>query len=151
MVAESDKMNTNEEERKRRGGGRRREEKEEEEEEYEIGMIVERIIEDVWFVGKIISYSKRKKECSIRYLDDDLLEENIPIDEIRLSSQVINEIEIKAERKNTLPKPLIGLVEDDSAVRSIHQPVAIVHNDSDTGQLSFLINLSFLCLFSIFL
>lgn len=103
--------------------------------EYKIGMIVERIIEDTWFIGKIIEISYNKNECTIRYLDDDLLEEDIPIDEIRLSSQNIDITEFRAERKNTLPKPLIGLVEDDSEVRSVHQPIAIVHQDADTGNI----------------
>mmetsp|Transcript_11621 Transcript_11621/g.11999 ORF Transcript_11621/g.11999 Transcript_11621/m.11999 type:complete len:143 (+) Transcript_11621:57-485(+) len=100
--------------------------------EFKIGMIVERIIEDTWFIGKIVEYSSRRGECSIRYLDDNLLESNVPIDEIRISSQNININEIRAEKKSTLPKPLIGLVEDDSELRSVHQPVAIVHNDADT-------------------
>ena len=99
---------------------------------YKIGMIVERIIEDTWFLGKITDYSQRMDEYTIQYLDDDLIEANIPSDEIRSSSQA-NSIEIShiyKEKKHTLSKPLLGLVEDDSEIRSVHQPVAILHSDS---------------------
>ncbi len=101
--------------------------------EFQIGMIIERVIEETWFAGKIINYDKRNLECTVRYLDDDQVEANIPIDEIRFSSQDYDESQFRAEKKDTLPKPLLGLVEDDSAQRSIHQPVVVIHNDYDTG------------------
>jgi hypothetical protein len=98
---------------------------------FKIGMIVERIIEDTWFLGKITDYHRGLDEYTIQYLDDDLIEANIPSDELRSSSQahsVVNHI--LKEKKQTLSKPLLGLVEDDSEIRSVHQPVAILHSDS---------------------
>jgi hypothetical protein len=110
--------------------------------EFKIGMIVERIIEDTWFLGKITDYSQRLDEYTIQYLDDDLIEANVPSDEIRCSSKA-NSIEINhiyKEKKQTLSKPLLGLVEDDSEIRSVHQPVAILHSDS--GLFTFSLSLS---------
>jgi hypothetical protein len=128
MVAEADLMentNMNHKNRGSSGGGGAAAAS-----ESLIGRIVERIIEDTWFLGKIVDYNHRAEECTIQYLDDDLVESNIPMNEIRFSSKLIDLNEIRTEKKQTLSKPLIGLVEDDSELRSVHQPVAILHSDS---------------------
>jgi hypothetical protein len=125
MVAEADLMENTNMNQKNRGGGASGGAS-----ESLIGRIVERIIEDTWFIGKIIDHNHRAEECTIQYLDDDLIESNIPMDEIRFSSKLIDLKEIRTEKKQTLSKPLIGLVEDDSDLRSVHQPVAILHSDA---------------------
>jgi hypothetical protein len=36
--------------------------------------------------------------------------------------------------RDPLPKPLLGLVEDDSAARSSHRPTVVVHTDTNTEE-----------------
>jgi hypothetical protein len=102
--------------------------------EYLPGTNVERLIEGMWFPAVIIEVDKRRQEYMLRYLDDDQLESNVPIDEIRHGSIDSSLTPRRKEKKDTLRKPLLGLVEDDSEIRSNHQPVVTVHNDSSIGK-----------------
>lgn len=95
------------------------------------GSIVERIIEGEWFIGEVIDTDE--DEFTIRYLDDNNVEKYVHKDELRLAA---NEslTTVKSQKKSTLPKPLMGLVDDDSDERLVHTPKTTLHNDSEIGK-----------------
>jgi hypothetical protein len=101
--------------------------------DFHVGSSVERFIEEMWFIGRIIAIDDVNQECSIAYADDDWEEENIPFCDIRLLNKDCSVAESKGGRKSSLPKPLLGLIDDDSEKRSAHQPTIQVHRDSNTG------------------
>ena len=98
------------------------------------GALVEREIEGMWFLAEIIQSHRRGKEFTLRYVDDNNEEKEVSIDEIRMSRQVQSLGSPKAERKSVLPKPLLGLVEDDSATRHGHEAKVTIHQDNDSGK-----------------
>mmetsp|Transcript_22470 Transcript_22470/g.32799 ORF Transcript_22470/g.32799 Transcript_22470/m.32799 type:complete len:142 (+) Transcript_22470:138-563(+) len=99
-----------------------------------IGTIIERLIEGTWFIGKVLDIDNYNMEYTVQYLDDDLVESNIPANEIRIAENEQLPSDYKTGRKSTLPKPLLGLVDDDSDIRNKHQPVVILHGDSDSDK-----------------
>jgi len=93
-----------------------------------VGNIVDRMIEGCWFPAEVMNIKRHL--LSLRYLDDGNVEEMVPLDEVRPSHADKTDIQLK---NDTLLKPLLGLVEDDSEIRRAHQPTVIVHKDMDTG------------------
>eukprot|EP01031_Cornospumella_fuschlensis_P027842 gene27842-33623_t len=99
------------------------------------GEKVERLIDTLWFSAVITSISKDRTTVNLRYLDDDNTEEQVPIEEIRLYARHDEECEnIGRVARNTLPRPLAGLVEDDYEARKQHVPTVFVHEDSSLDQ-----------------
>jgi hypothetical protein len=102
--------------------------------QYKKGAIVERHIEGSWFLAEVLEIDV--DELTLRYLDDDNIEKYVHIDEIRMAENECILSDYKPEKKSTLPKPLLGLVDDDSAERSAHQPKVIRHSDIEIGSYS---------------
>ena len=103
--------------------------------DYVPGVIVEREIEGIWFSAEITHLQNNGREFTLRYLDDDNVEEGVLPEEIRLCRKVISIVDSspKVERKSSLPKPLLGLIEDDSHTRQDHQAKVTFHNDNESG------------------
>jgi hypothetical protein len=107
-----------------------------------IGTSVERNIDEVWFMAKIENIDKITKLYTIRYSDDGNIEEQITIEDLRVTNAIEtlqNPLDgfmsiFSFAKKNTLPKPLAGLVEDDSDARSMQKPTVIIHKDADTEE-----------------
>lgn len=97
------------------------------------GALVEREIEGMWFLAEITHSHRRGKEFTLRYVDDDNVEEGVSADEIRISRTVDSLASPKAERKSVLPKPLLGLIEDDAVIRHRHEAKVTIHQDNESG------------------
>lgn len=98
------------------------------------GALVEREIEGMWFLAEITHSHRRGQEFTLRYLDDDNIEEGVTVDEIRISRKVGSLADSpRAERKSVLPKPLLGLIEDDAATRHDHEAKVTIHHDNESG------------------
>mmetsp|Transcript_20794 Transcript_20794/g.35018 ORF Transcript_20794/g.35018 Transcript_20794/m.35018 type:complete len:149 (-) Transcript_20794:2262-2708(-) len=102
------------------------------------GALVEREIEGMYFLAEITHSHHHGREFTLRYVDDDNVEEGVPCDEIRLSRKSIMDSP-KAERKSSLPKPLLGLIEDDAEMRHKHEAKVTIHHD-DESDTSIIIN-----------
>ena len=90
-----------------------------------------------------------RKELSIRYKDDGNIEYSVNIEEVRFCSAALHAagregirgdnnnnlyIHKGVTKKDTLPKPLVGLLEDDSDIRGAHRPTVVLHDrDGGTG------------------
>jgi len=96
------------------------------------GALVEREIEGMYFLAEITHSHHHGREFTLRYVDDDNVEEGVPCDEIRLSRKSIMDSP-KAERKSSLPKPLLGLIEDDAEMRHKHEAKVTIHHDDESG------------------
>ena len=103
--------------------------------DFHIGSKVERFVEEMWFMGEVIAIDEVNQECTISYIDDGWEEENVPFCDLRLLNKDCKIAEVKTGRKSSLPKPLLGLIDDDSEKRSCHQPTVEVHHDSNTGKM----------------
>lgn len=117
---------------------------------YSSGDAIERIIDNQYFNAKIISVDNKSKQVKIQYSDDGNIEDGIPYDEIRLlskddddtsnnSSVVSNFVSIfnvkdTFFKKETLLKPLAGLIDDDHAMRLNHKPSVVVHQSVETEE-----------------
>jgi hypothetical protein len=102
--------------------------------------VVFRSIEGMRFAAEIIKI--HKVHVDLRYLDDGNIEERVPIEEIErpksgpgTSCQLT---ECKSNR-DTLPRPLAGLVDDDYEIRNNMKPVVILHDRSSADD-SILLN-----------
>lgn len=100
---------------------------------FAVGDRVERDIEGMTFVGTIERISSALAD--IRYLDDDNVEKNIPIDElIRIDEP--EEVERVLSRNKSsqstvsLQKPLSGLIDDDEEQRRSQLPTVLIHQDN---------------------
>jgi hypothetical protein len=108
------------------------------------GSLVERFIDGFSFKAVIESYDTRSNTVKIKYCDDDVIEEKVPIDEISAvapgSPSRANNSQNVAN--NNLLKPLAGLIDDDSEVRKKHIPKITVHgtNDLDSSEAMIIIN-----------
>jgi hypothetical protein len=103
-----------------------------------VSMFVERNIDGEWFLGEILSISADENQLRIRYIDDDNVEDCVPSAEVRIvpsSRDALSPASKKLERKNTLPKPLAGLMDDDADIRYAHLPTTVVHEQSEDGEL----------------
>ena len=98
-----------------------------------VGTLVERYVEDIWFTARITGIDDANQECSLSYIDDDWEETNVPFGDIRLLNADCKLVGEKVGRTSKLPKPLLGLIDDDSDKRYAHEPIVEVHRDSNTG------------------
>eukprot|EP01041_Mallomonas_annulata_P006213 gene6213-12583_t len=96
-----------------------------------VGTIVERLIEGNWFVAEVQKIGK--SGLSLRYLDDGNTEDSVAEDEVRICEKDLKDMGA-VKRQDTLIRPLLGLVEDDSEIRRTHQTKAVIHKDMDTDQ-----------------
>ena len=115
---------------------------------YQVGDRVERCIEDMWFAAMVEGVTLTRKMVKLRYFDDDNVEDNVPMAEVRridLSESKEGAYESKGSgseykdngsssssvrvggkcvpKESTLLKPLYGLVEDDEAEREAEAPL----------------------------
>ncbi len=96
-------------------------------------MTVERNIDGSWFGGHVVSVDRDGEFLTIKYFDDDNIEDMVPASEVRVYSSDVPIDSPKLARKNPLLKPLVGLMDDDENERRAHRPVAIVHSN-DSGK-----------------
>jgi len=131
---------------------------------HQVGDIIERQIENMWFGAIIESVNLTRRSLKVRYLDDGNIEDGVPMSECRRMGDEGNGvggegkdgenyeskgIESKWEskhsekhegdtkgscvaKKDTLLKPLAGLIEDDCNERSRAVSVAQIHKSADT-------------------
>jgi hypothetical protein len=106
-----------------------------------IGDYVERDIEGMWFAGIVEKVNKRDETAVIKYLDDGNIEEDVEFIKLRPLSKKkvisVNENQPNNEqnkRKDTLPRPLAGLVEDDYEIRNSVKPTVFIHDSSSTDE-----------------
>jgi len=92
---------------------------------------ISRMTVDPFFNICIIQDIYLQDNCAtIKYVDDENIECDVSLDVLRLAedSSFSSSITLK---KDTLRKPLAGLVEDDSDTRNKHTPTVFIHcNDS---------------------
>lgn len=93
--------------------------------EYPAGTYVERLIDGTWFSAEVLSSNDQR--LTVRYLDDNKVESEVGVKEVRPLESIFNFVGRSSH--DTLPKPLIALVEDDSETRSSRAPKVIVHED----------------------
>ena len=99
---------------------------------FKVSMTVERNIDGSWFSGNIVSIDPDGDFLTIKYFDDDNIEDMVPVTEVRIvSSDVPIDSSPKLGRKNPLPKPLVGLMDDDENERRAHRPIAVIHSNDD--------------------
>jgi hypothetical protein len=106
------------------------------------GSTVERNIDGVWFSAVIENVDLMNKLYTIKYSDDGNVEDSVTADDLRLDASKKeggNPMEsfmsiFTFVKKDTLPKPLAGLVEDDSEFRRTQKTTATIHTDADTEQ-----------------
>ncbi len=107
-------------------------------------MIVERNIDGAWFQARIIKIDRLDGSLTLQYTDDDNIEEFVSTIDVRAVQESKSmEGSPKVLRKNSLPKPLVGLVEDDEEERRAHRPTATVHCNegvSDSEEKAVIIN-----------
>ena len=99
------------------------------------GSSVERILDGIWFCATINSIDTRRKTAGITYADDGNEEDDVPLDEIRISEGKYTAISNNShpETNNKLLRPLAGLIEDDSEARKFQPPTVIVHQSGDSS------------------
>jgi hypothetical protein len=102
----------------------------------DVGDDVIRMIEGVGFLAIVTSMDIRRRRCSVKYCDDGNVEDMVPWEELRpaADSSSSSQARTGAAVRDTLAKPLMGLVEDDSASRSSHRPTVTVHRDTNTDE-----------------
>jgi len=110
--------------------------------QYIKGALIDRNIDGMLFRGIIESVSSSTGTVCIRYIDDDNVEDRVPMDDIQManpsekhSSNNKNSNSNRSSHDDALLRPLAGLIEDDSAIRALHQPKVTLHgNDGDTSK-----------------
>ena len=119
-----------------------------------VGAAVQRNIEGVWFHAIIQNSCCRRRRCTIKYNDDDNLED-VSFDDLRSNEHIASSNSIPKQPdssnnnnsphrgprsiKDSLPKPLAGMLVDDSEERINHLPTVTVHTD-DTEENAIIIN-----------
>ena len=93
--------------------------------EYSVGSYVERLIEGTWFSAEVLS--SQDSRLTLRYLDDNKVESDVGVRDVRPMESIFNFV--GKGGSDTLPKPLVALVEDDSESRSSRSPRVILHED----------------------
>lgn len=105
-------------------------------EKFAVGDKVMREIEGCFF-GAVIE-RVRGRSADVRYYDDGNLEADVPLDELRFASENDDPDLISPRSggsgKSSLPRPLVGLIEDDYETRKSQMPVIQVHNDNQTDE-----------------
>jgi hypothetical protein len=101
----------------------------------QIGTYVERDIEGIWFAASVIEYNAVEDTVTLRYVDDDNVEEGVPLDEVRLASQhdeLKSEAKTSERTKRPAAKALEGMEEDDSEERNRIVPQVTVHQSVES-------------------
>lgn len=99
-------------------------------------MLVERNIDGMWFPAEVLRTDSASGMVSLKYIDDGNIEDMVPSCEVRIPLRDSHSSSPRVDKKVTLPKPLLGLMEDDCAERYNHLPKTIVHandDDDDSG------------------
>lgn len=106
-----------------------------------VGTLVERQLDNEIFLGVIETIDQTKRCVTIRYIDDNNTEDNISMDDVKYhdkaeSKDIENRINIESKgfRKDTLLKPLLGLIEDDSDYRNSITPIVTIHDSVETEE-----------------
>lgn len=97
---------------------------------FRVGNFVERELDGYWFIAEVQQIEE--SGMTLKYLDDGNVECNVPIDQIRTCENSKEDEMYTPTRRDTLRKPLTGLVEDDSEARYNHLPTVTVHSSMDT-------------------
>lgn len=119
---------------------------------YRVSSIVERNIDGQWFHAEVVAVrsfhgggrgADDEVVLTLKYLDDGNEEDNVDPDEVRpldressaasLMNSSAGGPSLPPRKKSTLPKPLVGLMEDDEEERTTHQTRVILHNEDDIG------------------
>eukprot|EP01039_Chlorochromonas_danica_P010855 gene10850-12065_t len=105
---------------------------------------VQRSIDGIWFDAVVEKVHRQRQTVSIRYLDDENYESDVPFEEIRTitdeENRRYNNSNSSSGRQqqqgvvDTLPRPLAGLVDDDHEVRKRHIPTVFIHSDSSLDE-----------------
>ncbi len=100
------------------------------------GSKVKREIEGTYF-GAIVE-RVRGNLVDIRYFDDGNIEVGVPSDEI-LNASENDDPELISPRsggsgKASLPRPLVGLIEDDYETRKSQMPIVQLHEDNQSDE-----------------
>lgn len=120
---------------------------------FQVGDAVERNIEDMWFSAIVEGVNLTRRQLKVRYLDDNNIEEGVPMTDCRQRNVEVYEGESKGNyeskghdykggedyksgisigKKETLKKPLLGMIEDDCKLREASVPIVVLHNNTDT-------------------
>lgn len=108
-----------------------------------IGSRVERCLEGTYFLAVVQELYPKLHEAKLCYLDDGNVEDDVPLSDLRLADELdlscctqaeAKESQQQPQRKETLSKPLAGLVDDDSEQRSNNIPTVTVHASADTEE-----------------
>jgi Tudor domain len=98
------------------------------------GVKVLRDIDGMWFTAVIEKADKRNRQYRIRYLDDGNVEDYVPENDLKLLDENSDAQCRGKQVYDPLPKPLAGLVDDDSHIRSQHRPSVTIHADPNTEE-----------------
>lgn len=97
------------------------------------GCTIERNIEGQWFLGIVLDVDLKEGTATIKYSDDGNVECEVLLDDVRISEERKHDDQ-QLSTKNSLSKPLAGLVEDDYEFRKNHQPTIFVHDNANTDE-----------------
>jgi hypothetical protein len=101
---------------------------------YRVGASILRNIDGMWFSAVIENVESKTRQYKIRYTDDGNVEDCVPEEDLRLADSSGNVQSSGRQVYDPLPKPLAGLVDDDSHIRSQHRPSVTVHVDPNTEE-----------------
>lgn len=104
---------------------------------YTKGALIDRNIDGMLFRGIIESVSSINGTVRIRYIDDDNVEDHVPMEDIQMAnpSEKCASSRKSNDDSQSLLKPLAGLIEDDSEIRKQHQPKVTLHgSEGDTSK-----------------
>lgn len=100
---------------------------------------IQRNLDGVWYAAVVLKVHPGGHCLEIRYADDDNTEDEVPVDEIRTLASIENLqnssqnllMGSPSRNRDTLNKPLAGLIDDDTEVRRKHMPTVFVHSQQD--------------------
>lgn len=95
------------------------------------GSTVLRDIEGLSFLAVIQDIYPNDNCATIKYVDDGNIECDVSLDVLNLTDGSTVAVTM---RKETLRKPLAGLVEDDSDTRNKHTPTVFIHSNDNTDE-----------------
>ena len=98
---------------------------------------VERQLEGVWFPATVEEVDVKIRQAIIKYLDDDNIEKDVSFDDLR-KSEYKDAKDAKGGAvhsvRDTLPKPLMGLIDDDCEARLRHVPKVTIHSTAESEE-----------------
>lgn len=107
------------------------------------GDYVERQLEGVWFPASVEEVDLKGQHSIIKYLDDGNIEKGVSFDDLRKTeSKDAKDSKGGGEGggggvhsvKDTLPKPLLGLIDDDCEARLRHVPKVTIHSTAESEE-----------------